>query len=83
LLLFFPGKRKDELVKSRWGNPVVIPVQAGSGYFSGSGIPACETVSQIQSNILQVYVIPGLTRNPVVFLSVTTRDAGSGSGMTG
>jgi hypothetical protein len=35
----------------------------------------------LQSSLLQISVIPGLTRNPVVFLSVTTRDAGSGSGM--
>jgi hypothetical protein len=46
-------------------------------------IPAQEAVSQFQSSLLRVYVIPGLTRNPVVFLSVTTLDAGSGSGMTG
>ncbi|MEE4263504.1 MAG: hypothetical protein V2I56_12490 [Desulfobacteraceae bacterium] len=46
-------------------------------------MPASEAVSQFQSNILQVYVIPGLTRNPAVFLSFTPLDAGSGSGMTG
>jgi hypothetical protein len=47
------------------------------------GIPAEEAVSKFQSSLLQVYIIPGLTRNPVVFLSVTALDAGSGSGMTG
>ncbi|MEE4603273.1 MAG: hypothetical protein V2J65_18470 [Desulfobacteraceae bacterium] len=40
-------------------------------------------MSQFQSSILQVYVIPGLTRNPFVFRNITPLDAGSGSGMAG
>jgi hypothetical protein len=45
-------------------------------------IPAEEAVSQLTNNIQQVFVIPGLTRNPAVFQGVKTMDAGSGSGMT-
>jgi hypothetical protein len=32
---------------------------------------------------IAVFVIPGLTRNPVFFQSVTLLDAGYGTGMTG
>jgi len=36
-----------------------------------------------KSNILRVFVIPGLTRNPEGLQDVAKLDAGSGSGMTG
>jgi hypothetical protein len=45
-------------------------------------MPAEEAVSQFQSSLLQVYVIPGLTRNPVVFRCYNT-GCRIESGMTG
>jgi hypothetical protein len=41
-------------------------------------IPVKEAVSQLKNNILKVYVILGLTRNPILLLNVTALDAGSG-----
>jgi hypothetical protein len=88
LVLNFPLSRAEHLrcdqieVRGLFESGVAY-AQAWIPYFNGFWTPAFEAVAQFQSNILQVYVIPGLTRNPVVFLNVTPLDAGSGSGMTG